>query len=334
MNSKTAVDNQLIQMGPYIFGPNREGGLYQIWLPGMEPLTTFHYWVTVGLYTLLDRDNPTKAVRTSPTELLEILSFSQTLTKATNGGRFYTFNGNQYRLIEDTLHDLATKEIAYRSYAKTPVEGKLTKGGRLIYKKQWSDYHYNILSNYVFRYPPGVTPPPIEDLKRKKLGPTIVSDQPVALTYDQKKKAGHRIRYEAIEYTLNPLLTRGLTGEGIGFTLIYNKLFELRKDFQRNQAATNLLFWIPRQTKTTITTPLRSRPGADGLLKTLNLDPDRPGRAIEEIQTALKTLKKAGMVEAFKVTGDDVTITKATDWPEIAPSDDLPPLPPAKKRKA
>lgn len=320
---KFAVDNHLIQLGPSFFGPVREGNPYQLeLLPGMNPMNSFHYFTSVGLYVLLDHDNPSAIVRTKPSELLEILRFSRTVATAANGYEFMTFDSDQYRLIERTLHELNTRQLVYKTFWDTPT-GKKKRGGKLEYKRQWTEHHHTVLAYYGFEGVDG-TIAPTEEKKRKKLGPTIISDQPVVLTYDQKEKAGRRIRYEAIIYQLHPILTKGLIGEGIGFTKIDIELFIRRKELQANPTAANLLFWIPRQVKTLIKTPLFPSPGADGLLKTLNTNPDQPGRAIKYLDNALKTFKSIGIVQDFEITGEDVTIRKTTGLTGSDNGDDLP----------
>lgn len=314
------VSNEVIQAGPFIFGPTYKKSRLQMYLPGMEPpFGTFDYWATIGLYSLLDPGNPTAPVTVKPTQLLGVLDFARVITEATDedGPReFKTYPSQDYRLIEDTLNRLFTVEVRLEGHGVIHIPGQ--KGRP---RKQVWQYRGRILQEYGKVWPAGVTPPdalpPSERGRRRNVNQAKdpMTGEAGGPVWEFKK--GHGPKPAAITYRLASRLVNGLTGEDphIGATFLPTTIFELRRDFQKlGAAATNLLFWVCRQRSLKMTRALA------GLSAELNLNPDYPDRNHKAILKAFDLLLKAGIISEFKFNPKDQTVafTKNPDWLKVA----------------
>jgi len=310
-NRKTfKVDNKIIEWGPKIFSLQKRP-TEQLFLPGFEkPLPPFAEWVVYGLYALLDPMNPTAPIRTTPTELLEVLELARDVSAAL--GDKETYSSDQYRLINESLDLLFTTEIYQKGYWKNyipPGEGK--KKTKKDGKRYPIEFRGHILSSYTYIYPPEVTP--AEYLPEDEV--ENVSQSKHSNLKILKRKDGRRPI--GIELQLDPRLVAGLTGQGqnIGATTIPFKIFELRKAFPKNQSLKRLLFYVLRQTNQTM-----SNQDLDKLVKRLDLDTRRKTKTRKDIIQGFELLTTSGVVQSFKVTSDDTsgkvkfTFTKSKDW--------------------
>lgn len=289
------VDNWLIQESYNLFGARRAG---QMFLPGMEPFGPFDLWATFALYSLLDPNNPTAAVETTPTELLETLEFAKTVSEALGG--YATFTSEQYGLIEETLHRLYSVEVSLRGFYSVRA------GGRGRPAKQWVEYQGRILVEYAYIYPPDVTPPDHAPRgKRVNVNRTKTTNgeppPPIWKLADGPRPVG-------IMYRLSPRLTEGLQGGNIGKTIFPLQLFKLRPQLQPYPIATRLLVWISRQTKRAVSRTV------DGLASEINVKGKDRRRTRKILLDYLALLKDLGVVKTFAALGDRVTITKADAW--------------------
>lgn len=310
-NRKTfKVDNQIIEWGPKIFSLQKRPP-EQLYLPGFDkPLPPFAEWVVYGLYALINPENPTAPILTTPTEILEVLEFARDLSVAL--GDNTTYSSDQYELINESLDFLFSTEIYQSGYWKTYVpsgqaaRGKKKKEGRYPYV-----FRGHILSNYTFIYPENVTPAELLPEGEK----VNVSKAKYNGREIWKRKDGPRPI--GIELQLDPRLIRGLTGEdpNIGTTTVPFKIFELRKAFPKNQSLKRLLFYVLRQTNQTM-----SNQDLDKLVKRLELDSRRKTKTRKDIIQGFELLTTSGVVQSFKVTTDDTsgrvkfTFTKSKDW--------------------
>lgn len=313
------VDNQLIQTAAQLYGSQRVSP--QLYLPGLAPFGPFDYWATLALYALLDPQQPSMTVRTSYTELLQVLDFSRQLSNALMG--YETYPSDAYRLVEDSLQRLFSVEVQWRHLWEVRSPGK---GGKP--RKQWVDFRGRILSSYAYLYPPGVTPPSLLPAAERKNANRAKDKRGDPGPPIYKRAAGPRP--VGVEIGLAPELVRGLTGEDphIGATIMPLHIFKLRPSFGPYPTATRLLVWVCRQTARTTTRRL------DGLVRELDLRGKDPGRNRETILLGFEMLRAAGVVEAWQVKPGTatqvaqaaevdgledgaepvVTFTKATGW--------------------
>lgn len=269
----------------------------QMYLPGMEPFGPFDLWATFALYSLLDPNNPTAAVQTTPTELLETLEFAKTISLALG---YTTFTSEQYTLIEESLHRLYSVEVNLRGFYSVKT------GGRGRPSKQWVEYKGRMLVEYAYIYPPDVTPPDHAPRGKKvnvNRTKTTNGDPPPPIW-----KLIDGTRPVGIMYRLSPRLTEGLQGGNIGKTVFPLQLFKLRPQLQPYPIATRLLVWITRQTKPTFSRTI------DGLASEINVKGKDRRRTRKSLLDYLALLEDLGIVQDFAATGDRVTITKADAW--------------------
>lgn len=309
-NKKTfPIDNQIIQWAPKIFALQKRPTT-QPYLPGFEkPLPPFAEWVVYGLYALIDPNNPSKPILTTPTEILEILDFARDLSHAL--GDTTTYSSDQYELINESLDLLFTTEIYQTGYWKTYVPAGQTSKGKKKTGKYAYTFRGHILSNYTFIYPENVTPAELlPDGEKINISKAKYQDRAI-----WKRKEGPRPI--GIELQLDPRLIRGLTGEtpNIGATTVPFKIFELRKAFPKNQTLKRLLFYVLRQANQTM-----SNQDLDKLVKQLDLDSRRKAKTRKDIIQGFELLKNSGVIKAYKVTEADtsgkakITFTKSPDW--------------------
>jgi len=310
-NRKTfKVDNRIIEWGPKIFDLQKRPA-EQLFLPGFEkPLPPFAEWVVYGLYALLDPNNPTAPIRTTPTELLEVLELARDVSAAL--GDKETYSSDQYRLINESLDLLFTTELYQTGYWKNyvpPGEGK--KKTKKDGQRYPFDFRGHILSSYVYIYPPEVTPTEflpeeeVENISRSKY-----SNRKILRRKDGRRPIG-------IELQLDPRLVAGLTGQGqnIGATTIPFKIFEIRKAFPKNQTLKRLLLHVLRQTNKTTTNY-----DLDGLAKRLELDTRRVSKTRSDLERSFEILRSYGVIAHFEVNTEDTSgkvkysFTKSPDW--------------------
>jgi len=302
------VDNQLIQRAPTIFGAKlREPS--QLALPGFggkPPLGPFDEWAAYGLYALLDPKNPGAPVRTTPTELLEVLGFARKISSALAG--YETFSSDGYQMVEEALHRLFTVELERQDFWTVKTPGK--KGRP---RKQLVIFRGRIVISYALIYPEGVTPADLlpndqrENVNRAKH--LVPNAPPIWKVKDGPRPVG-------IEYRIHPDLVRGLTGEdpNIGSTTMPFKIFELRKTFGRNPTATRLLVWVMRQTANSLTRNL------DVLANELKLDTRRVTKTRDDLVKSFEMIKAAQVIESYSIVTDEntgkmtVDFTKSKDW--------------------
>jgi hypothetical protein len=301
------IDNQLIQRAPTIFGA-RLRGPSQLTLPGIgeAPLGPFDEWAAYGLYALLDPKNPIAPVRTTPTELLEVLKFARNVSNALAGHE--TFQTGNYHIVEEALHRLYSVELERQDLWTVGIPGKRGRP-----KRRYVYFKGRIVISYSLIYPPGITPTYLlkpedrEDINRAR---TWVPD---ALPIWKVKNAP---RPEGIEYRIHPDLVRGLTDEdpNIGSTTMPFAIFDLRRTFGRNPTATRLLVWVMRQAANTTTRDL------DALAREFRLEPTQPGRNRSNLLDGFNMLKEARVIESFTAQTDEatgrvkVTFTKNKEW--------------------
>lgn len=320
------VDNQIIEWGPNIFDLQKRPA-EQLFLPGLDnrkPLPPFTEWVVYGLYALLDPNNPTAPIHTTPTELLEVLELARDVSAAL--GDKETYSSDQYHLINESLDLLFTTEIYQKDFWKNYIpSGEGKKKTKKDGQRYPFDFRGHILSSYVYVYPPEDTPPEylpedeVENVSQSKYGNRKIL----------KRKDGRRPI--GIELQLDPRLVNGLTGQGrnIGATTIPFKIFEIRKAFPKNQTLKRLLLHVLRQTNQTT-----RNQDLDGLAKRLELDTRRQGKTRSDLERAFEILRSYGVVAVFEVKTEDTSgkvkysFTKSPDWyltndlDQIGPGDD------------
>lgn len=318
MTDTFKVDNVFIQNAPKTFGGQRptarrrakhEGALqFQLPLPGLAPFGAFDEWNVLGLYSLLDPQNPTAPVLTTFTELAETLQFSRVVSTALEG--YETFPSETYDMVTESLHRLYSVEVDWRGYWEVKLTDKKGKPTRGRPRKHWVDYKGRILVSFAYIYPTGVTSPALlPATKRRNVNLTqSPNGEPIPLIWREVDGP----RPVAVQYQLSPDLVRGLTGENpnIGATILPVRIFTLRKTFGRNPTATKLLVWACRQVKKTPTRTLT------GLAAELNLDERQPARSRAALLKGFDMLKDAGVVADWSLSEDklNVTFTKAEGW--------------------
>ena len=297
------IDNVIAQSIPALFGTRTP----QLYLPGMEPFGPFDLWAMLGCFSLLDPKQPTKPVRVTLTEFLEILGFVRTISNAL--GHYPTFASGDYAMVKESLHRLFTVEAIFTGewYVKTGHRGRPAK--------QLVEYHAHILGSYAYIYPPDIIPPDqLSEAKRRNVNraKTLKNEDGPAIL----ERAD--IRPEAIELRISEELLRGLTktDPNIGATIVPVRIFALRRQIGNRPTVVKVLLWIIRQT--TDTPKIR----LDRLLGILELDRDKRNRSRTEetVTGALDFLKTLGVIkdwqiETHKKTSEPmVVVTKAADW--------------------
>jgi hypothetical protein len=302
------VDNQLIQMGPYIFDQSRAGMPYQLWLDGQSPFSTFDYWATVALYSQLDQKNPEDTVFVKPTDLLDLLKF----TKGISESEGYSWQSNQsrdYALVEESLHRLRTIEVSFtRPSDKVRLAGQK---GRL--KNQSVEYRLSILQSYGYAYPEDVTPPELlmpADRTKMLLNVNKVNIRQPGTPAIWKYREELGFKPTAYHFRFATDLVRGISKQdpNIGATITPVKIFTLRSQLQKSQIKTAMLFWTIRQTSQDIQSKFPN------LLKALNGDEERPARQYKRIEETLEIMRTAEVIEGFTIEGELLTIRKNKKW--------------------
>ena len=300
-NPTFRLDNVVMEAAPTLFGKRSP----QLYLPGMEPFGPFDLWVVLGCYSLLDPKKPTNPVTVTLTDFIELLDFSRTISEAL--GHYRTFPSDAYVNVREALHRLFTVEAVYTGdwFVKTGKRGRP--------RKQIVEYHFRVLSSYMYLYPPDVIPPDqLPDRKRRNVNRarTVKGEEgpPVYQYTDGPRPIG-------IQFTVSQELLRGLTKTDphIGATILRMSIFKLRRELANKHTAVRLLLWVSRQTAKTPKTSL------DKLCHRLNLlDPKGRNvqRAREDALKAFATLRDLGVVEAFDYDPktDLIVVTKADDW--------------------
>lgn len=309
------VDNQWLQRGPSLYLTKVKDPL-QLTLPGMtRRLPPFVEWASYGLYALLDPDKPTAPVRTTPTELLDVLGFARDFSSSLSG--YETFSSDSYRMVEEALHLLYSVELERWDY------WNVRKPGQKRRRRQLVRLVGRFLTSYKLIYPEGVTPADfLPDEEREDINITkglLPDSRPIWRAKDGP-------RPEGIEYQIDPELVRGLSKEDphIGITRMPFKIFELRKTFGRNPTATRVLVWVMRQAANTMTRDL------DGLVRELNLDTDHMSYMRGQIIKAFEMLEREGVIVSYEIMAVDssgrgeVAFVKSKDWYLDEPEDNLP----------
>lgn len=303
------VDNLFIQGVPDFFGQKRAA--VQLSLPGLAPFGVFDLWSTLALYSLLDPEKPEEEQTTTYTELLEVLQFARIVSEELGG--YETFQKDDYRLVEETLHRLFTVEVSrqglYRVKVTDKKTGKPTKGRP---RHHYVEFRGRILITLRYIYPPEVEPPELLPATRRKN-----VNRAKTLTGEAAPPIWKRVdgpKPKAIGFQFHPQLVAGLQGGMIGATTIPLRIFGLRKTLGRNVTATRLLMWTLRQTAQTMTRRL------SGLAEELSLDlRQNPSRSKAALLAGFDLLKDAGVVEDWTSEERDdgevwVAFTKADDW--------------------
>jgi len=287
----------------------------QLTLPGLtRRLPPFVEWASYGLYSLLDPKNPTAPVRTTPTELLDVLGFARDFSSSLAG--YETHTSDSYRMVEEALHLLYSIELERWDDWNVRYPGQKRR------KRQTVHLFGRFLTSYKLIYPEGVTSADfLPDEEREDINITkglIPDARPIW-------RAKNGPRPEGIEYQIDPDLVRGLTKEdpNIGSTKMPFKIFELRKTFGRNPTATRVLVWVMRQAANSMTRDL------DSLVRELKLDPDHMSYMRGQIIKAFEMLEKERVVESFSIQAVDssgrgeVTFIKSKDWYLTEPKDGI-----------
>jgi hypothetical protein len=312
------VDNLWLQRTPTIITAKLNP--LQPILPGINlRLPAFDEWASYALYSLLDPENPTAPVYTTPTKLLERLGFARVISSALAG--YETFPSDNYQMLEETLHRLYSVEIERFDY------WRVRKPGQKRIRKQPVHYRGRFLTSYRLIYPEGVTPAdllPPEERENVNTMKNLLPDGPAIW----KAKKGPRP--EGIEYRIDPDLVKGLTKDdpNIGTTTMPFKIFDLyHKGFSQSYVSTRVLVWVMRQAKETMTRDI------DGLIKELNLDTNHMKYMRNRVVNAFGLLKRERVVEAYLINYEDsagrgeITFTKSKDWYLTDPEEGLPDLP-------
>ena len=298
------IDNLVTQNIPALFG-TRTPQLYL--LPDMEPLGPFDLWAMLGCFSLLDPKKPTKSVRVTLTDFLEILDFVRTISNAL--GHYPTFASGDYAMVKESLHRLFTVEAVFTG------ERKLKTGRPGRPPKEIVEIHARVLASYAYVYPPDVIPPDqLPESKRRNV------NKAKTLKNEDGPAVFERVdlRPEAIELRMSEELLRGLTGTepNIGATIAPGRIFKLRRQIGNRPTVVKVLLWVIRQTAGTPKIRL------ERLLKALGLDRDKRNRSRTEetVTNAFDFLKGLGVVEDWKIephkrTGEPmIVVTKAADW--------------------
>ena len=298
------LDNLVTQNIPDLFGA-RTPQLYL--LPDMEPLGPFDLWAMLGCFSLLDAKQPTKSVRVTLTDFLEILDFVRTISNAL--GHYPTFASGDYSMVKESLHRLFTVEAIFNLYSpvKTGRPGRPTK--------QLVEIHARVLASYAYIYPPDVIPPDqLPESKRRNVNKAkTLKNEDGPAVFERVD-----IRPEAIELRISEELLRGLTGTepNIGATIVPVGIFKLRRQIGNRPTVVKVLLWVIRQTAGTPKIRL------ERLLATLGLDRDKRNRSRTEetVKNAFVFLQELGVIDGWKIelhkkTGEPmVVVTKAADW--------------------
>lgn len=305
------VDNWLLQNAPSTYGKRRhKSESLQLHLPGLEPFAPFDYWATLAVYSLLDPKNPTAAIETTASELLELLHFAREVTNALG---YATFPSDKYDLLDDSLQRLYSVEVHWRNFFEIPkLDPKTGRRARGRPTGQWVEYNGRILQSYTYTWPPGVTPPDALPKNQRVNVNRAKTDKgeagpPIWKHADGTHPSGIRLQ-------LATDLVKGLTRQegNIGATVLPVRIFALRKTFGPIPTATYLLVWVCRQTAKTMTRRL------DGLAEELNVKGANRQRNRDTLATYFEMLKTAGVVTSFEVFEKEgeswVRFTKADEW--------------------
>lgn len=296
------VDNQIAQYGPHIFGAKtrRTQAASQLYLPSLEPLTTFDLWTTLALFFKVDPSFPYAEVEIHATDLLRLLEFSRQAAAMDNGNEGYeTYRTDQYQPIHRSLQKLFSHVIR--------LPGELIKTGK--YKGHRLDYQGRILSSlgYVTKADGAISPREIDPDSWENTN--LVTDDP---NYAIWIPRGRRI--VAIRYTLTQKLVNGLTQEGpnIGATIFPMEVFSLyQTTIGRSPTATRLLVWVCRQTRKTIWRRL------DSLANELSLRSKDKNQNRQALLKGLSLLEEHGVIDSFAYEPEAdhrVTVRKAAAW--------------------
>lgn len=297
------VDNQLIQHAPRLFSTRRPSDqAVQLFLPGLEPFAAFDYWVTIGLYSLLDPKDPTAPVVTTPTELAGVLAFAKEAA-VIDGYETETYASDAFEMIHSALHRLYSVEVNLIGF------WAVRTGGRGRPRKQPIVWKGRILSNYAYVLPEGADLPPPDfaperyvNVNRVKVLPNGQQPPPI-----WKPKG---VRPAGIRYTFDPDMVRGR----IGSTILPRDVFALRTTpIGRSPIVTRLLFWVCRQVART------KKQDLDGLADQLRIQSKSRKQNREALLRGFRLLKEYGVIDDFASTNPKasrvfVTFTKADGW--------------------
>lgn len=316
MKKSFPADNAAIQIAPELYAHSRRKAMaLQPFLPGLDkPLPPFAEWLLMGLYSLIDQDHPSDPIRTTPTELLRIMEFSQEVAGDT--GRHTTYSSDKFELIKETLDQLFTAEIReikkgkWQRYHKKGDKESSKKSNKLSKKDDTYTFVFrgHVLSSYEFIYPPNVTPAKylpedeVENISRFEKGLII------------KRKIGPRPI--GIQLTIDERLIRGFTGhpDNIGTTLLPYDIFKIRKDYPTNRTLHRLLFYVARTVD-----PNPDNQDLDKLINQLKLDKRRKTQTQNNIFQAFEILQSYGVITSFSFVEDTsgnvkYSFVKSEDW--------------------
>lgn len=331
-NRSVGIPNTLLQVMPHITGlkhPEVKYGVMQLSLgPEFEPFGTFDIWNVFALLTLVDPNKPDAPIKTTYSNILSLLQFTQQVKDAGEG--YLGYYAKDFQMVKASLDRL----FQVSGISLTTNWKDKHKGTRTYRDKR--ERHFRILIDYTIHTREEVTPAalltPKERAERARLQAAGEWKEP---------------KPTSIEYRFHPDLAKDFQG-GIGLTIMpVLKTLQLRKKFGRSRTATLLLFYVRRQLrpkdKNDEAAPTRISTSLEKLCRALNLDADRPGRTSHDLINSLKLLKEAAVILDFTLGGQPedrlnrrLTITTNPDWPGRMTAPTPAPLPatkPAKKAK-
>lgn len=310
MGDKTfKIDNVVVEAALTIFGKQTP----QMHLPGMEPFGPFDLWAVMGCYSLVNPKRPGDPVTVTLTDFLEVLDFSRTLSEAL--GHYRTFPSDDYTKVRETLHRLFTVEAVYKG------EWKVKTGRRGRPRRQVVEYHFRVLTSYMYIYPPDVIPPDqLPESKRRNVNRAkTLKNEPGPPVWELVDGP----RPQAIQFRINEELVRGIAKEdpNIGATILPIHVFKLRRRIPNRDTTTiRLLLWVCRQADKS------PKIGLDKLVDKMGLSPRSGERNRETILRSLRLLTDFGVIRSFdhEVAGDMLTIVKDDEWhfPARIPGED------------
>lgn len=302
-DKKFAVDNILIHNSE-IFGrkpikPN------QIPFPFPENylvkdiFTTHDKWVALGLYSLLDRMNPTSEQRCRPSDILAVMEYAKRIADTTEG--FEVYHARHYELLFESLHRLRTIEIPLTWRKKIPrKKGQNDRGRpREVHRRVVS-----ILQDFGYGYIEDESEDPYsvswEDVN-KTIAPDGMESPPILRRTDR--------RYSYVSFRFSSLLVEGLVGGplGIGFTLVSDSIFALRPQLANSPRTLSLLLWILRHNQSSFTTSLDNIGAWAG-------HTGKPSQIRKRGLKDLEKLQELGVIKGLKVSGTTAKFDIAGDW--------------------
>jgi hypothetical protein len=261
---------------------------------GLSHLTAVQMVTLFGMLTLVSAKRPMDEVRTTESELLNILEVSRRVGHVVDR-QWETTSG-------------VTKRKRYAARRRSPKHFQLIHQALLALhqtsviirrkdRRQWTDRVVHVLDSFGYVYERGGKVLDLHNLPQGKEKINIGTDDRPVWRIVQNTDCERADRPSGILFRLNTELANEMKGERgtIGYTLIARKVFPLFKTYMKTPAAIRLIILILRQRKPVFSRLLRKT------FDELGFDNTHPQRGVEHLTSVLTRLKMEGLINTFEI---------------------------------